>query len=348
MTVMDSEIESVRRDLLDQYESALTSHLSGSGGEVALVQAYEIGRRAVAAGLGVLELVDIHQEATFAVLHAVGWRKGSEEAVRATNQFLQETLSAYEVTHLGFKEATEIVLRSLQFEAVVCHELKTPLTSILASAGMLKEILDAEGLDPSSPSAKLLNNILDGGNKLKERTDDLMDIVGFRTGTLTLRMARIAIGPMVRAACQRMEPALSRAGLSLNVDVAERLPTVMADRGRLEQVVANLLDNALKYGADGKAIDVRAFQRDGWLVIQVHDYGKGISARDQARLFETSFRGKGNRRGVPGLGIGLALCNTIIEAHGGVISVESEAGKGSTFSVSLPTGTERLGKRSML
>jgi signal transduction histidine kinase len=118
--------------------------------------------------------------------------------------------------------------------------------------------------------------------------------------------------------------------------VAPKLPPVTADPDRVEQVVTNLVVNALKYGAEGGRVDIRACARNAHIVIEVQDYGAGIDPAERIKIFQLNFRAGQKADEVSGMGIGLALCRELVELHGGSIGVTSEEGKGSVFEVALP------------
>ena len=320
------------RQLKEQYIAALQDCLSG-GGETTLARVYELGRKAVAEGPGPLEGAAIHHEAMMTVLPRTPTRAETTQKIKAATDFFLESLSPFEMTHRGYREATTMVRQVVQFAAVLSHELRTPLTSVLASADMLRETLSP---DPQSAPGKLLANILSGAEALRARMDDLVDIAGFQSGQLSMHVVPVKVGALLRELCQRLKPVVARVGLRFHSEIRENLPVIQADPRRLEQVVTNLVQNAIKYGSDGGRIDIRARLIEKSVMVEVQDYGNGMSPSDQSKLFQLYFRAEQDRRRMAGLGIGLALCRQLIEAHGGKIWVESEIGKGSSFKFSLP------------
>lgn len=312
--------------------AALQDCFSG-GGEATLARVYELGRRAVAEGLGPLEWAAIHHEAMMTVLPRTLTRGETTQKIKAATDFFLESLSPFEMTHRGYWEATAMVRQVVQSAAVLSHELRNPLTSVLASADMLREMLS---LDPQSTPGKLLANILVGAEVLRARMDDLVDIAGFQSGQLSMHVVPVKVGALLRELFQRLEPVVARAGLRFHSVIRKNLPVIQADPRRLEQVVTNLVQNAIKYGSDGGRINIRARLIEKSVMVEVQDYGHGISPSDQSKLFQLYFRAEQDRKSITGLGIGLALCRQLIEAHGGKIWVESEIGKGSSFKFSLP------------
>jgi len=193
---------------------------------------------------------------------------------------------------------------------------------------MLQEILD---VDPASSEFKLLTNVITAANLLNARTGDLMDLVGFQSGTLSLKPRQIVLVLLLKGIQQRMEPVVRQAGMDLSVDVQEKLPLIKADPERLDQALSNLVENAIKYASEGKRLDLIAYIADNSLVIEVQDYGQGMSLWDRMMFYQPNFLSPHNRSEVPGLGIGLALCRQIVEQHRGAITMHSEKGKGSLF-----------------
>ncbi|MEX2355888.1 MAG: HAMP domain-containing sensor histidine kinase [Thermaerobacterales bacterium] len=312
-----------------EYAKVLYAYVSQAE-EASLERAHHLGRTAIANGLGLLDMIAIHQEA-IQPLQGIPDPEARQRMVNAAGAFLVESLVAFEVLLRGFREASSAMDRVLQFSEMLCHELRSPLTSVIASTGLLAEELAPA---PESTEAKLLNNISAGARALKTRMDDMVDTAGFQSGALTLQMEPVQMRPFLQEIAERLRPEANRAGIDLQLDMPEDLPAVQADGRRLEQVMINLVQNAIKYAAEGKRVRIGASAGDGRLEVMVSDHGKGISAEDQKKLFQPQFRVK--RYGARGLGIGLALCKQIITAHGGEIWVKTEPGSGSAFHFSLP------------
>ncbi len=139
-------------------------------------------------------------------------------------------------------------------------------------------------------------------------------------------------------AVERLRPQVERAGLVLRVDVSPDLPQVRVDRGRIEQVLINLIHNAVKFTPEGGEIIVSAGLRDGMLRVSVRDTGVGITAEELPRIFERFYKTDAARRSA-GSGLGLAIAKHIVQAHGGTIWAESTPGHGTTFSFTIPLAT---------
>ena len=130
-------------------------------------------------------------------------------------------------------------------------------------------------------------------------------------------------------------------GQSLILDLPQSLPLIRADGNRIQQIMLNLLNNAFKFTPSGGIITLRARRSNSTLIVEVQDNGRGMSEEEQQRLFEPYYRVECDRQVLNGLGLGLVLCKTLVELHGGQIWVESHLGEGSTFSFSLPlAGTQ--------
>jgi len=221
----------------------------------------------------------------------------------------------------------------LRFMDTISHELKTPLTSIIAAAGLLAEELEATG---DESYQRLIQTIIHNANTLETRLAELMDIVKTGSGRLQLQLEPVDIKSLLQGIGWQISPLLQGKEQNLNMDLPSSLPIIHGDGQRLEQVVLNLMTNATKFTPKGGNITLRARKRDTGLVIEVQDTGIGIAKDEQARLFQPYSRLSADRQRHPGLGLGLALAKQVVELHGGKIWVESEPGKGSTFSFSLP------------
>jgi signal transduction histidine kinase len=221
----------------------------------------------------------------------------------------------------------------LRFIDTLSHELKTPLTSIIAAAGLLAEELEATG---DESYQKLSQTIIHNANTLETRLGELMDIVKTGSGRLQLQVEPVDIRSLLQGIGWQISPIAQGKGQNLNVELPDSLPIIRGDGQRLEQVVLNLMTNATKFTPRGGTITLRARKRDAELIIEVQDTGIGIATEEQARLFKPYSRLSADMQSQPGLGLGLALAKQVVELHGGKIWVVSEPGKGSTFSFSLP------------
>jgi two-component system phosphate regulon sensor histidine kinase PhoR len=219
------------------------------------------------------------------------------------------------------------------FVANVSHELRTPVTVIRGYT----EILLSEGGDTDSERARRFLEIINNhSERLATLIGDLLALSELESGDLTLELAPFKIQNAVRRSWKLLEQQAHGKGITVDWQEIEDLPPVMADSGRIEQVLINLLDNAIKYTPEGGAISVSASDSGETLTINVSDTGIGIPPPDQPRIFERFYRVNKSRGGdVPGTGLGLSIVKHIVQLHGGAVSVDSIPGRGSTFAFTL-------------
>jgi signal transduction histidine kinase len=221
----------------------------------------------------------------------------------------------------------------LRFVDTLSHELKTPLTSIIAAAGLLAEELETSG---DRSHQKLIQTIIHNANTLETRLAELLDTVKSGSGRLQLQVEPVDMKSLILGTCLQITPMLRGKRQKLNTEMPDSLPIIHGDGPRLEQVMLNLMTNAAKFTPEDGHILIRVRQENAGLVVDVQDDGIGIAKEELPRLFKPYSRLSSDRQGHPGLGLGLSLAKQVVELHGGRIWVESEPGKGSTFSFSLP------------
>jgi len=217
-----------------------------------------------------------------------------------------------------------------EFTWVLVHELKTPLTSILASAELLLESKQ------KAPYDRLVRSIHRSSSDLNNRIGELLELTRAEIGKLRIKPRRINPHIMIVEIVRDIEPVISKNRQHLRTQIPSVLPYVKADKYRLRQVIWNLVDNATKATPEGGDITIKVVENDAFLIIQVQDTGRGIRYEDQGRIFEPYYSAFGNPGQYGRLGLGLTLSKQIMELHCGQIWVESETGKGSTFSFSIP------------
>lgn len=171
---------------------------------------------------------------------------------------------------------------------------------------------------------------------LKNRTDGLQEIVNIRAGITGVHVGAFDMGELIRGTVKSFAKKAAFAGVEIRTDIAEGLPPLQADASRIDQVIGNLVRNALEYAAEGCRIDVRAGCWDGWMFIEVQDYGSGIDPERRMRIFQPSYQEARQFGEVAGMGIGLELCKVVVAQHGGRIGLVTGKGKGCTFTVELP------------
>jgi len=211
----------------------------------------------------------------------------------------------------------------------VSHDLRTPLTRLRGSAEMaLAGPLDADRY------REALADCVEESDRVLVMLTTLMDISEAESGVMQLRREPVQLADVAARALELYRDVADAKGVSVSVRVA-REASVTADRTRLEQVAANLLDNAIKYTPSGGRVDVLVDLRDGRALLSVTDTGVGIPHDELPRIWERLFRGDRSRT-ERGLGLGLSLVKAVVEAHGGSVGVDSVQGRGSTFTVTLP------------
>jgi signal transduction histidine kinase len=215
----------------------------------------------------------------------------------------------------------------------LAHELKTPLTAIVASGGLLVEELDAE---KDSARRKLAENIVRAASKLEARLTELVEMAKTEKTGFSLNLQLIDIRPIIENTAAVFRPIASLKRQQLSVEMPSKAPLVMGDRQRLEQVILNLLSNAGKFTAVNGKIWLTMESDGKQILVKVKDNGQGISEEEQERLFRPYYRIEADRQRFEGLGLGLALCKQLVIAHGGRIWVESKLGEGSAFSFTVP------------
>ncbi len=268
------------------------------------------------------------------VLSAIRGDDGKLIGFAKVTRDLTERVRAEE-ERIRLAQAEEAVRLRDEFLSIASHELKTPLTSIQLQVSGLNRLLrkgvpDGEVLAKLAQRAQTLDHELD---RMAELIEDLLDVSRAAAGQLHLDLADVDLSALVRDATARRQDDAAAAGSTLTVDAEEDI-VGRVDATRVEQVLSNFLSNAMKYGA-GKPIEVHLHRRHGDAILAVRDYGIGIAAADRPRIFERF------ARAVPashygGLGLGLWIVRLIVEAMGGSVAVESELGKGATFTATLP------------
>ena len=220
------------------------------------------------------------------------------------------------------------------FIANISHELRTPLSSLK----ILAETLQEGAIDDSTVAKGFLDKINAEADRLAQMVNELGELSRIESGEGSLNVRPTDIGEIAMQAIERLKAQADRVGLNLVLNIPQGLPEILADRERVEQVLVNLLHNAIKFTPSGGRISISAKIEDDNALISVVDNGVGIPADDLPRIFERFYKADKARAG-GGTGLGLAIARHIVEAHGGNIWAESTEGKGSTFTFTLPIAT---------
>jgi signal transduction histidine kinase len=229
-----------------------------------------------------------------------------------------------------------------EFLANMSHELRTPLNAIIGFSDVLAQGM-AGALDPKQ--TEYLEDIRSSGQHLLSLINDILDLAKVEAGRMELTLSQFSLRAALANAVTMVRERAARHAIGLDLTV-EGVDLIRADERKVKQILFNLLSNAVKFTADGGMIEVIAGREDDQALVSVRDSGVGIAPDDQARIFE-EFRqvGSGTPASSEGTGLGLTLTKALVELHGGRIWVQSEVGKGSTFSFTLPIlGPTGLGR----
>jgi signal transduction histidine kinase len=271
------------------------------------------------------------------LIYWIGDPEGEQRAVvteahaitRPGGERLGSAVVTYDVTDL----ANAIEIRE-EYLATVSHELRTPLTSIVGYLDLIDDGYDVDALG----FGKEFRTIQRSAEQMLALIRDLLST---STNELALRVEPTDVSALLAQSVSAFRPTLGATRQHLELVTPPGTVLAHVDAGRVKQVVDNLISNAVKYTPEGGTITVGLVRDQESVTISVTDNGRGVSKTDQARLFDRFFRTREVREAaIQGVGIGLTIVKTIVEAHGGAISVSSEPGKGSTFSVRLPLRPE--------
>jgi GAF domain-containing protein len=242
------------------------------------------------------------------------------------------------------KQLEEASQHKSQFLANMSHELRTPLNAIL---GYTELMADGAYGEPSEKMSTVLKRLESNGRHLLGLINDVLDLSKIEAGQLALELSDYSVQDIAQTVRSTLEPLAADKKLEFKVEVAPRLPSGRGDGRRLTQVLINLVGNAIKFTDTGE-VAIKAEASNGSFYVSVRDTGPGISAADQAKLFQ-EFQQADNaitkKKG--GTGLGLAISKRIIEMHGGRIWIDSTVGEGSTFSFTVPVRVERQVEAAM-
>ena len=229
------------------------------------------------------------------------------------------------------------------FLANVSHELRTPLNAIIGYSEMLHDELSDTGEVNRQQFQLDLEKIIRSGRQLLTLINDILDLSKVETGKMSLHCETFQPGDLLEEACDTITPQLMAQGNELRKSDFKALPTLYNDANKFRQIFTNLLSNACKFTENGIiSVDARVpDERPGWVEIAVRDTGIGMDAEQQARVFDAFVQAESSTTArYGGTGLGLSICRDFCELMGGEIHVQSEPGKGSTFTVLIPSDPE--------
>ena len=227
----------------------------------------------------------------------------------------------------------ELARMKSDFVSTISHEFKSPLTSIRQLAEMLQR-----GRAPSHERRQQYYDVLlEQSERLTLLIDNILDFSRMEEGRKQFEFETVDMGALVQEIASAFQQRVAHGGFTVQAEVAGPLRAIQVDRSAITQVINNLIDNAVKYSAESRKVNVKVFGDDQYLTVAVEDFGIGIRKEELDQVFDRFYRGGDElTRTVRGTGLGLTLVKQIVEAHKGAMQVESEPGKGSTFSIRLP------------
>jgi signal transduction histidine kinase len=248
----------------------------------------------------------------------------------------------YEETRRQARELERANKLQADFSAMIAHDLRSPLVNIL---GVVEVMMQGVFGAVTEEQSKWLARLQANARGLVDLISDFLDLSKLESGYIDLQRQRVALGEIIERSIENFRLIAANRKISLRGTVDSALPPVDADPRRLDQVLNNLISNAIKFTPEGGEVEVAAASAGhDQARLSVRDNGEGIAPEEIGQIFE-KYRQGGNVRQAKekGTGLGLVICKMIVEAHGGRIWAESEPGKGSVFYVSLPLAKEEQG-----
>src|SRR5215510_6403293 len=241
-----------------------------------------------------------------------------------------ERTQALTIANEKLEEASKL---KSQFLANVNHELRTPVSAIIGYGRLV--LRETEG-QISQLQRENLQDLLHNAERLLSQIDSLLDFAKIEAGKIEVHVEPVSVEELIRGAISNVEPTLKNGDVRLIQEIAPGIPALNTDREKLRQIILNLLDNAVKFTDRGE-IKISASQQNGWFRLAVSDPGIGIGKENLTKIFEEFHQGdRSSNKKYKGTGLGLAIVKKFVNLLGGEVGVESEVGKGSVFTVTLP------------
>jgi signal transduction histidine kinase len=270
--------------------------------------------------------------------HRAGSLEAAVAAVRMRNLGISSGILLLLTLAVGLivvsaRRAQDLARQQMEFVAAVSHELRTPVSVIGAAAGNL-----ADGVVGDPQRVRKYGETIQGeARRLAETVERVLQLAGIAAGRAAAAQTPVRPDDLIHESLAGCRADIERAGITVETAIADNLPRVIGDVSALTSALQNLISNAVKYGGTDRWMRVTAHAIPDRVVFTVEDHGLGIDAEDRKHIFEPFYRGReAVSQQIQGSGLGLNLVHRIAEAHGGKVSVTSEPGKGSTFTLTLP------------
>ncbi|ABE53254.1 sensor histidine kinase [Methanococcoides burtonii] len=291
-------------------------------------------------GGGIVETISICKDGSLVPIelniHPIEYN--GAPAILAVARNITERKKAEEAM-LSAKLAAEDANKSKsEFLANMSHELRTPLNSIIGFSDVISN--ESHG-SLNELQKKFISNVISNGKHLLNIINDILSASQIETGKMELHISEFHVSESINEIEVLMIPIASEKNIELKFNIDIGMPNIRADATKFEQIIYNLVNNAIKFTNEGEKVEIRGEISDDFVHISVKDSGIGISPDDQNKLFTPFFQvDSSNTREYGGTGLGLAIVKKYVEMHGGKVWVESEVGKGSTFGFRMPTYPE--------
>lgn len=286
--------------------------------------------------------------------HRAGSLEAAVAAVRQRNLLVSSSVLLLLTMAIGLivvsaRRAQELARQQMEFVAAVSHELRTPVSVIGAAAGNL-----ADGVVGDPARVRKYGETIQGeARRLAETVERVLQLAGIAAGRAAAALVAVQPADLVHASVGACRTEIEKAGVDVEIEIAQNLPPVLGDVTALRSALQNLISNGVKYGGDARWLRVSAGTANPkglpprQVVFTVEDHGLGIDAEDRKHIFEPFYRGRtAVAEQIQGSGLGLNLVARIAEAHGGRVTVTSEPGKGSVFTILLPAVSDRAAAES--
>jgi two-component system sensor histidine kinase BarA len=272
---------------------------------------------------------------------------GHDELGGLTRAFNDMARSLQEMTHgletkvmertqelsVANEKLKELDRLKTRFVSTASHELRTPLTSIKVYVDNLRDGVVGK---LNADQQQVLRRIEDNLSRLRQLVEELLDLSRIESGAVVLTLAPLSLPDVVRRTRDALAPVALGKQIAVTLQLPGEVPAISGDAAKLEQVLTNLLHNAVKLSPIGGSVEVSLSCTDDGIVLRISDDGCGISAEDLEQIFLPFYRSRTASEQHPGAGLGLSIARHLVELHGGSLTAESQPGRGSTFSMTLP------------